>query len=365
MKNATISMLVLRPLVTALAPSPTALAELFHACDLTAEQIADTNARITTTQLRLAWENAIRLTGQSSLPLQLAAAIPPGSFGVVEYLCRTAPTLGAALRQWIRYCRMLNETVELALILDDDRAHVRVVTDSDDPSSAQHELCFSLIVAQSRSISSHPLRPIGIEFVHHAPFDQEPYRRHFDAPVIFGAKYNQITLPVEALVSPLVTADASFTAMIEHYLQGVRVRDSNTPPLTAKVRRILGTALRNDDGGVDAIAHVLGLTSRSLQRRLKDEGSSFQDLRDEIRRELADRYLEDDLSISEISFLLGFSEPSAFFRAFKRWTGVTPIERRTQRRSGAPSSPFPEPSPELADAARQTTSHCELTCHRV
>ena len=70
------------------------------------------------------------------------------------------------------------------------------------------------------------------------------------------------------------------------------------------------------------------MTPRSLQRRLKEENTSFNAVREQVRRELTQRYLADNLSISEISFLLGFSEPSAFFRAFKRWTGMTPIEAR-------------------------------------
>ena len=78
----------------------------------------------------------------------------------------------------------------------------------------------------------------------------------------------------------------------------------------------------------ETVAKRLGLTSRSLQRRLKDDGTSFQTLREDVRRELARRYLDDGLAIAEISFLLGFSEPSAFFRAFKRWTGETPLAHK-------------------------------------
>jgi len=83
------------------------------------------------------------------------------------------------------------------------------------------------------------------------------------------------------------------------------------------------------------VAKQLGLTVRSLQRRLKDAGTSFQAAREDVRRTLAQRYLDDGLAIAEISFLLGFSEPSAFFRAFKRWTGLTPLERRAERRAAA------------------------------
>jgi AraC-like DNA-binding protein len=86
--------------------------------------------------------------------------------------------------------------------------------------------------------------------------------------------------------------------------------------------------LTDDLAQLDGVAKRLGMTGRSLQRRLKDEGTSFQETRDAVRRELADAYLGQGMSFAEISFLLGFAEPSAFFRAFKRWTGVTPLERR-------------------------------------
>jgi AraC-like DNA-binding protein len=99
--------------------------------------------------------------------------------------------------------------------------------------------------------------------------------------------------------------------------------------------RVLHAALRAGEGHVDVIAKRLGLTARSLQRRLKDEGTTFNAVREDVRRQLSRRFLEDGLSIAEISFLLGFSEPSAFFRAFKRWTGQTPLEAR--RRLVAPA----------------------------
>jgi AraC-like DNA-binding protein len=98
--------------------------------------------------------------------------------------------------------------------------------------------------------------------------------------------------------------------------------------MMSQVARVLREALRTDEAHVDRIAKRLGLTSRSLQRRLKDEGTSFNAVREDVRRQLSRRYLDEGLSIAEISFLLGFSEPSAFFRAFKRWNGVTPHEAR-------------------------------------
>ena len=338
MATTTVSTLLVRPLAMALASSPTGLQAFYAACDITAERLADVDARLTPTHLRIAWTEAIRLTGDPALALRIAAATPTGAFGIVEYLCRTAPTLGDALRQWVRYLNLLNDSVDVELIIENDQhACVRVVTDSHDPSPAAHELCFAMLLAQAKTLSAMPFKATAIDFVHRAPSDIAPYRKWFDAPVRFSAEHTHLVLPRSALATNLVTADPTLAAILSKHIEDVHQRAPAGPPLTAQVRRILGTALRNDDAGVDSIARVLGLTSRSLQRRLKDEGSSFQLLRDEIRRELADRYLDDELSISEISFLLGFSEPSAFFRAFKRWTGLTPIEHRTHRRTLAPA----------------------------
>jgi AraC-like DNA-binding protein len=105
-------------------------------------------------------------------------------------------------------------------------------------------------------------------------------------------------------------------------------RSSSDPLMTAQVKRVLHDVLRSDEAHIELVAKRLGLTGRSLQRRLKDEGTSFQEVREQVRRDLAQRYLDDGLAIAEISFLLGFSEPSAFFRAFKRWTGETPLAHR-------------------------------------
>jgi AraC-like DNA-binding protein len=146
-------------------------------------------------------------------------------------------------------------------------------------------------------------------------------------------------MPRSALDAKLVSADPSLLAILARAADDLRATSRDEPPLSAQVKRVLGEALRTDDAQIGLVAKKLGLTARSLQRRLKDEGTSFQGAREDVRRALATRYLDEDLSIAEISFLLGFSEPSAFFRAFKRWTGLTPVESRARRRATASLTP--------------------------
>ncbi len=342
----TVSTLLLRPLVTALlagASAPADLAAFYGATDLTPEIVADSDARVTAAQFCVAWAEVIRLTKNPQLALAIAEATPAGAFGVVEYVCRSAPTLGEALRRWVRYLNLLDDAVEVGLVYEGDFGYLRVLVESEAPAPASHELCFALVVSHARRLCAMPFRATSVEFAHRAPLakgenrtshDEASYRRWFDARVMFGAARTQLVMSRSVLDGRLATADPGLSEILGRYAEGELVaRERDAPPLTAQLRRILREALRNDDAQIEPIAKRLGLTPRSLQRRLREEGTSLQNLREEVRRELADGYLRGELSIAEISFLLGFSEPSAFFRAFKRWTGLTPLESRERLRS--------------------------------
>ncbi len=327
--RATISTILVRPLARALDGSAEGLAAFYAATDLTPEIVADSDARVTPAQFCVAWAEAVRWSADSALALAIADATPPGAFGVVEYVCRSAPTLGEALRQWVRYLSILDDAVEVALVEEGDSASLRVVTESEAPAPASHELCFALVVRNARLLLAGACRVNEVRFTHRAGRDHaERCRAYFEAPVVFGARVTELVLPKSLLATPLTSADPNLLLILLPAAEELRVRTPEHPPLTDQVRRALRSALTQGAGQLEDVAGRLGMTGRSLQRRLKDEGTSFQDVRDGVRRELADAYLGRNMSFAEISFLLGFSEPSAFFRAFKRWTGTTPFERR-------------------------------------
>ena len=326
-----VSVLLVRPLVLAIG---TAGAEAFRgATDLTPQILADDDARISAPQFCVAWSEALRLTGDRLLPLRIAEATPPGAFGIIEYVCRAAPTLGEALRQWVRYLNLLDDAGTVGLELEEDRALLRVLRESEAPAPASHELRWALVARYARELTAVPFRPISVEFAHAGPDDAAPYRAWFGAPVVFGAEATQLVLPRSALAARLASSDPALLAILTRAADELAKRASGDPLMTQQVKRVLHEALRSDDAQVESVAKQLGVAVRSLQRRLKDEGTSFQAVREDVRRALAQRYLDDGLAIAEISFLLGFSEPSAFFRAFKRWTGMTPVESRAQRRA--------------------------------
>lgn len=320
---ASVSVMLVRPLVAAVGTAGTAA--LLGATDLTPQILADDDARISPAQFCVAWSEATRITQDPQLALTLASALPRGSFGLVEYVCRSAATLRIALLQWVRYLNLLDDAVTVALAIDEDHAYLRVERESEAPAPAAHELCWALVAKHARELSTLPFRITRVDFTH--PGDVAPYRAWFDAPVVFDAELTQLVMPRAALDAALVSSDPTLLAILTRAADELLAKAPTDPQMTAQVKRVLHELLRNDEGQVDVVAKRLGLTSRSLQRRLKDEGTTFNALREGVRQELARRYLDDGLAIAEISFLLGFSEPSAFFRAFKRWTGTTPRAR--------------------------------------
>jgi AraC-like DNA-binding protein len=333
--RASISVVLVRPLVHVLLGSAHALEAFYRATDLTPEMLADNEARVSPAQFCVAWAEATRLAADPMLALRIAAGTPAGAFGIVEYVCRSAPTLDRSLRQWVRYLGILDDAVEVGLVDLGEDVALRVLTESEAPAPASHELCFALVVRHARALLDGAFRVSAVRFTHRRPAaDISAYLSSFEADVEFAARHTELVMPRSVLAASLTTHDPNLAAILVPAAEQQRERSTIDPPVTEQVRRGLRAALSSDEAQLGGMAKKLGLTSRSLQRRLKDEGTSFQDLRDEARKVLADRYLGEGHSMAEISFLLGFSEPSAFFRAFKRWTGLTPIERRQQQRSG-------------------------------
>jgi AraC-like DNA-binding protein len=332
-RTASVSVLLLRPLVGALAPQPEGLTQWLRVVELTPEILADPEARVSPKQFSDAWAELARLVADPLVALRIADECASVPFGIVEYVCRAASTLGDALRLWARYLNLLCGVIEVSAVEEADRGcTLQVIARQEAHAPLSQELCFALLLAKIRPIIPSPLGVHSVEFSHRSSGDPEVYRAWFGAPVHFGAARTQMRLASGAGALPLLTGDPALLEILRRHADDVEARDRGRPPLTTQLRRILPDALREDGDDLDRVARRLGLGARSLQRRLKQEGTSFAAVRDELRRELADRYLDDELSIAEISFLLGFSEPSAFFRAFKRWTGQTPLESRERRR---------------------------------
>ncbi|MEH2184414.1 helix-turn-helix domain-containing protein [Nostoc sp.] len=173
--------------------------------------------------------------------------------------------------------------------------------------------------------------PLKVGFQHSLPEEISAYHRLFRAPVEFAQPINEIVFDSTFLSSPLLKSDPGLGRVLDRYIEDLLAKLPQSGSFIDGVRREISIQLRGGNLEVETIAKRLGFVSRTLQRKLKEAGTSYQELLDETRQSLSIYYLqEQQMAVSEVAFLLGFSEASAFYRAFKRWTGTTPSEfRRT------------------------------------
>ena len=282
------------------------------------------------------WEGASRLTNDLDLGLHVAEGIRPGSYGALDYAVRTSATMGEGLRRLSRYHRFLHDIAEIKLICHRDRAtfshHLPLPGGPPRPVS-QYILAGWLLT--SRQATGLDWIPLEVRFPYPAPADILEHQRVFGCKLHFGCERSELVFARELLDTPLVKADPALQGILEAQVVAIIEKLPKGEATTDAVRRHLAGGLGKTQPTLEQIAPRLHMSPRTLHRRLEDERTSFRQIRDEVRRELASRYLmERRLTIGEIAFLLGFSEPSAFHRAFKRWTGHAPLAYREMARTG-------------------------------
>lgn len=299
-------------------------------------RLADPDARIPLATETALWERAARLSGDPCFGLHAAARVRPGAFDAMDYAVRTAPTLLDALQRLARYNRLVHDVADFHLV--DQGPHLRVVHGFASPlhrpgRQASEFTLASLPVVATQMAGGTPVRPLQVQFSHAAPPDLAPYRAAFGVTPDFGADVNALSFDAATLRRPLPGADAGLSRIVTAHAE--RLLAALAPPqpgLAEQVRRLVADGLAEGPPTLGQVAQRLHQSERSLQRRLAAEGCRFAELLDQVRRELAQRYIADPrLALGEVAYLLGFAEPSPFHRAFRRWTGMTPAAARRQQ----------------------------------
>lgn len=281
------------------------------------------------TELRL-WDEAARLSGNQHFGLHLAEWAVERTeelFDVLAFAARSCATLGDQYRRVGRYIRLIHGGVYLSLEEEADVARLvhGHIHEPSEPPRHPVEGQLALAILQGRRSVGEDLAPREVRFTHAAPAQVSEHARIFAAPVRFGCSRNELVLDRHLLDRPQRHAEPRLLAMLERQLDGLMTGIPDGDDFLDRVRACVMEALPDGEPEVAAIAEKLHVSPRSLQRRLRSEGTSFAEILSELRRGLALRYLEDRrIAIGEVGFLLGFAEVSAFYRAFKRWTGITP-----------------------------------------
>lgn len=306
---------------------------LLAASGIQESQLSDPDARIDFALQERMWQ-AIQTDLKHDEPgLAVGRALSPASFSALGYLLQSSTTLGDALESALRYQRLVGEGGQVAIEAQTDIIWVTYRPLNPDPPAtrARALALLGFWARQLRALLSG-LQLAGCRFMHSQPESLADYEKAFDCPLQFNAPDYALGLPRALIDAPLPQANPPLRDLLRQHAEGLLARLPSAS-ISGRVVALLGEQLTRGEPGRAAVASELGLSERTLQRRLAEEGSSYQQLLADTRRQLAERYLgEGNLPATDIAALLGYSEPSVFFRAFRHWTGLTPGEYRQRRR---------------------------------
>jgi AraC-like DNA-binding protein len=311
------------------------VSELLAAAELSPEAIEDTEAVVPVQKVVQLFLAAERLSGDEHFGLHLAERVLDArASDVLQYACRNSRTVGDALQRLTRYHRLVLGSAELRLEVEQDTARLIYRSASGilaPPRHAPESILASIFLRMRGSMGPVlSLRRVG--FMHGAPRSAAEHSRIFQAPVLFEQPFHALVFDRALLELPVPAADPQLAQVLDRFMAQSGADAAQPVRFTDQVRQRIAEQMKGQAPAVEQVAARMHMSPRTLQRRLQDEGTRYADVVNDLRRELALRYLEQGReSISEIAFLLGFSEVSTFHRAFKRWCGKTPAEYRRQR----------------------------------
>jgi AraC-like DNA-binding protein len=299
--------------------------------------LTDPQARIPSDAKFAIWDAAVEISNDPAIGLRVAERIAVGAIGAYEYLLRNSANVRAVLERADRFIRVVDDLMRISVFEDGDEARIRMWVEGGYRIPSQEVECVFYVIVRIAREQVPRTALHAVTFSHKAPGDPALYARCFDCPVRFEATHNELVVARDLLESPLVRADAGLAMVLEDHvqrlLQALPAQDRD--PLVRRVRGLLLEGLGNGGASFDELATTLHMSPRTLRRKLTEHGVAYKTLLDDVRRDLALHYVaRNEEPLDAVAKRLGFSEPSTFYRTFKRWTGTTPAQYRSQRQSG-------------------------------
>lgn len=305
---------------------------LLAAAGIDAAALAVPGARLQTEKVSRLWELAVERSGNPALALAQPQVVRPASFDVVGYAMMSCADLRSAFERLIRYMLILSDA--LTMTMSKERGGYRVtfvLSGGDRPLPRQRiEFVFVTVLSFCRWISGRDVHPQAVELVYPVPENPARYAAVFGAPVSFDSPRNSILFAEADMAAPLPTSNATLAALHERFA-GEYLEHFDHAQTSYHAREVIIRRLPDGEPRRDEVARELRMSERTLQRRLEREATSFLQLLDETRHELAEQYLGRlHLSLAQAAYLLGFADQSSFFRACRRWFNLPPGQYRDQ-----------------------------------
>ncbi|MDQ1815941.1 AraC family transcriptional regulator [Massilia sp. CCM 9210] len=301
------------------------------------DELDDADGRFDSAAVSVLWSLAAQQSGHPHPGVALGGAAKPACFGVVLHVMMSSPDLGSALRRMAQYVPIISSAARFILTQDSQGCGL-TLTLGDGAPGDRHDFALLMIANLCRWLTGRDLRPQSVELAHARPANLVPYLAAFGCPCHFGAKRYRLSFSPADLGLPLMTGNPLLTELHERFANErlARLGDART---TRRVRELVLDCLADGEPARGDVARALCMSERTLQRRLQDEGTSYVQLVDAVRREQAAHYLDQtSLCFTEISYRLGFANQGTLFRACKRWFNVSPGRYRERHRAGVESA---------------------------
>ena len=273
--------------------------------------------------------SAAKASGDPAFGLRTAACLHPSYLGALGYAVLASDTLRTAFERIHRYVRVLNDQGHFEL--EETAAGVRAIVSVDQGSlnaAVRDDGQLAVLVGLCRINAGEEFTPLEVSLQRSEPDDRQPWDDFFRCPLHFAAEVNAVTVSTADLDVPLPSANPILAQMNERVVVQ-RLAQLDRDNVTGRVRGEIMAQLPSGDVSDESVAEALHMTPRTLHRRLKEDGETFRTVLKSVRQDLAEQYLADPtLTLTEITFLLGFSEMSSFSRAYKHWHGHSPSEAR-------------------------------------
>jgi AraC-like DNA-binding protein len=293
-------------------------------------------ARLPTEKISRLWELATDRSGNPALGLAQHQVARPASFDVVGYAMMSCADLRGAFERLIRYLLILSDALTMTMSEEDAGYRVTfILFGGDRPVPRQRiEFIFVTVIGFCRWISAREVYPVAVELPYPTPIDPAAYGVAFRCQVKFDATVASLLFARADLSAPLPTSNRQVADLHERFA-GEYQRRFDHAQTSYRAREVIIRRLPDGEPTRGQVAGELCMSERTLRRRLEEEATSFIQLLDDTRRELAEQYLGRlHLSLPQAAYLLGFADQSSFFRACRRWFDVSPGQYRSQLHKG-------------------------------
>ncbi len=290
--------------------------------------LEDTKTRLPKGDFEALWQAAVEATGDPAIALRVSTMVKQNTLGIVGYLASASESPRNAFELVKGLTPLLWENFECDLESDGEVAFIRCNTERNSQASRfTKEYAIGITVTMSRLLGAARTGPLEARFSYPAPAYADEYERILRLPIRFDAGEDGVLFPISMMDGSNPSADAALRQLLERYAADQLAKIQTHARFSERVRATVLSMLPLGGLTADAVAAQFSMSNRTLRRRLQGESTSYQEILDDVRAELACRYLtKEKRGIDEVAFLLGFSDPSAFTKAFRRWTGKTPAD---------------------------------------